>query len=125
MLLDLARSAYAARRGLRRKILTQRLLPQRARRATGTHWANLVTRLTALIIVSSLRNGHSWNATERISLKHFAKNHARKVNGFWVVVCQYVPFRAEVSAENPIDCRIFFADNPQRKIESGIGGKKP
>jgi hypothetical protein len=45
--------------------------------------------------------------------KHFAKNHARNVNGFWAVVCQYVPFRAESSAENPIDCRIFFADNPR------------
>jgi hypothetical protein len=49
----------------------------------------------------------------------------RNVNGFWVVVCQYVRFRAEASAENPIDCRIFFADNPQRKTESGIGGKNP
>jgi hypothetical protein len=29
----------------------------------------------------------------------------------------------ELLAENPIDYRIFFADNPQRKTESGIGGK--
>jgi hypothetical protein len=28
-------------------------------------------------------------------------------------------------AENPIDCRIFFADNARRKTESGIGGKNP
>jgi hypothetical protein len=34
---------------------------------------------------------------------------ARKVNGFWAAVCQYVPFRAESLAKNPIDCRIFFA----------------
>jgi hypothetical protein len=48
---------------------------------------------------------------------------ARKVNGFWVGVCQDVPFRSASLAENPIDCRIFFADNPGRKTESGIGGK--
>jgi hypothetical protein len=47
------------------------------------------------------------------------------MNGFWVFVCQAVPFRAVSLAENPIDCRIFFADNPQRKTESGIGGKNP
>jgi hypothetical protein len=46
-----------------------------------------------------------------------------KVNGFWAAVCQYVPSRAKSLAENPIDCRIFFADNPERKTESGIGGK--
>jgi hypothetical protein len=42
-----------------------------------------------------------------------AAKTAQNVNGFWVAVCQYVPFRAEASAENPIDCRIFFADNPR------------
>jgi hypothetical protein len=56
-------------------------------------------------------------------LKHFANNHAENVNGFWVFGCQDVPFRAGTLAENRIDCRIFFADNPQRKTESGIGGK--
>jgi hypothetical protein len=50
---------------------------------------------------------------------------ARNVNGFWVVVCQYVPFRAVTLAENPVDCRIFFADNARRKTESGVGGKSP
>ncbi|HZD08981.1 MAG TPA: hypothetical protein VE176_12075, partial [Candidatus Limnocylindrales bacterium] len=53
------------------------------------------------------------------------QSHARNVNGFWVIVCQYVRFRDGSLAENPIDCRIFFADNPQRKTESGIGGKNP
>jgi hypothetical protein len=50
---------------------------------------------------------------------------ARKVNGFWGGVCQDVPFRSATLAENPIDCRIFFADNARRKTESGIGGKNP
>jgi len=50
---------------------------------------------------------------------------AERVNGFWVAVCQDVPFSELGSAENPIDCRIYFADNPQRKTESGIGGKNP
>jgi len=36
---------------------------------------------------------------------------------------QDVLFRAGTMAENPIDCRIFFADNTRRKTESGIGGK--
>jgi hypothetical protein len=36
-----------------------------------------------------------------------------KVNGFWVGVCQDVPFRTQASAKNPIDCRIYFADNPR------------
>jgi hypothetical protein len=40
-----------------------------------------------------------------------AAKTAQNVNGFWVMVCQVVPIRAEESAENPIDCRIFFADN--------------
>jgi hypothetical protein len=43
----------------------------------------------------------------------FCEKSCSKCEGFWVVVCQYVPFRAEDSAENPIDCRIFFADNPR------------
>jgi hypothetical protein len=47
------------------------------------------------------------------------------VNGFWVAVCQGVPISETVLAKNPIDCRIFFADNPERKTESGIGGKNP
>jgi len=47
----------------------------------------------------------------------------RKVNGFWVGVCQDGLFRSASLAENPIDCRIFFADNTRRKTESGIGGK--
>jgi hypothetical protein len=49
----------------------------------------------------------------------------RKVNGFWVDVCQVVLISEPVLAENPIDCRIFFADNARRKTESGIGGKNP
>jgi len=68
---------------------------------------------------------HSWNATERISLKHFAKNHARNADGFWVVVCQDVLISETLLAKNPIDCRIFFAYNPQSTTESGIGGKDP
>jgi len=47
----------------------------------------------------------------------------RNVNGFWAFVCQDVLISEILLAENPIDCRIFFADNPQRKTESGIGGK--
>jgi hypothetical protein len=47
------------------------------------------------------------------------------VNGFWVGVCQVVLISEQELAENPIDCRIFFADNPGRKTESGIGGKNP
>jgi hypothetical protein len=50
---------------------------------------------------------------------------SRKVNGFWVEVCQVVLISESVLAENPIDCRIFFADNLERKTESGIGGKNP
>jgi hypothetical protein len=46
-----------------------------------------------------------------------------KVNGFWVGVCQDVPFRTQASAKNPIDCRIYFADNARRKTESGVGGR--
>jgi hypothetical protein len=48
-----------------------------------------------------------------------------QVNGFWVALCQDVLFPSETLAENPIDYRIFFADNPGRKTESGIGGKNP
>jgi hypothetical protein len=66
-----------------------------------------------------------FRAVKHFAKKHFTKNRARNVNGFWAFVCQDVPFRAEASAENPIDCRIFFADNPRRKTESGIGGKNP
>jgi hypothetical protein len=36
-----------------------------------------------------------------------------KVNGFWVRVCQVVLISEGVLAENPIDCRIYFADNPR------------
>jgi hypothetical protein len=50
---------------------------------------------------------------------------ARKVNGFWVAACQDVLISEQTLAENPIDCRIFFADNARRKTESGIGGKNP
>jgi hypothetical protein len=50
-------------------------------------------------------------------------NLAAKVNGFWVRVCQDVLISESLLAENPIDCRIFFADNTRRKTESGIGGK--
>jgi hypothetical protein len=53
------------------------------------------------------------------------KTWLRKVNGFWVRVCQDVLISEPLVAENPIDCRIFFADNTQRKTESGIGGKNP
>ena len=56
---------------------------------------------------------------------NLAEIGAEKVNGFWVFVCQDVLFSERASPENPIDCRIFFADNPQRKTESGIGGKNP
>jgi hypothetical protein len=48
-----------------------------------------------------------------------------KVNGFWVGVCQDVLISEPLLAENPIDCRIFFADNTRRKTESGVGGKNP
>jgi hypothetical protein len=58
-------------------------------------------------------------------MKHFAKSHSRNVNGFWAFVCQDVLFRTVSPAENPIDFRIFFADNARRKTESGIGGKNP
>jgi len=54
-----------------------------------------------------------------------ARPAARKVNGFWVGVCQVVLISEQELAENPIDCRIFFADNPGRKTESGVGGKNP
>src|SRR5882724_10664141 len=37
---------------------------------------------------------------------------AENVNVFWVWVCQDVLFSERASVENPIDCRIFFADNP-------------
>lgn len=47
------------------------------------------------------------------------------LSDFWVFVCQDVPFRAGSLAENPIDCRIFFADNPLWKTGSGAGGKTP
>jgi hypothetical protein len=50
---------------------------------------------------------------------------ARNVNGFWVRVCQVVAISEPVLTKNLIDCRIFFADNPGRKTESGIGGKNP
>jgi hypothetical protein len=40
-------------------------------------------------------------------------------------MAQDVLFRARSLTENPIDCRIFFADNTRRKTESGIGGKNP
>jgi hypothetical protein len=63
------------------------------------------------------RSGHLSN------IAGTARLAARKVNGFWVAVCQDGPFRSATLAENPIDCRIFFADNPERKTESGIGGK--
>jgi hypothetical protein len=53
------------------------------------------------------------------------ENILENVNGFWVAVCQDVLFSSETLAENPIDCRIFFADNARRKTESGIGGKNP
>jgi len=55
----------------------------------------------------------------------WSENLARKVNGFWVEVCQGVLISESVLVENPIDCRIFFADNTRRKTESGIGGKNP
>jgi hypothetical protein len=47
------------------------------------------------------------------------------MNGFWVGICQDVLISEWASAENSIDCRIFFADNPGRNTESGIGGKNP
>jgi hypothetical protein len=50
---------------------------------------------------------------------------ARKANDFWVRICQDVLISEPVPAKNPIDCRIFFADNAGRKTESGIGGKNP
>jgi hypothetical protein len=50
---------------------------------------------------------------------------ARNVNGFWVMVCQDVLISEALLTKNPVDCRIFFADNPRRKTESGIGGKNP
>jgi hypothetical protein len=49
----------------------------------------------------------------------------KNAHGFWAFVCQDVLISETLLAENPIDCRIFFADNPQRKTESGIGGKNP
>jgi hypothetical protein len=53
------------------------------------------------------------------------KTWPEKVNGFWVRICQAVPISETILVENPIDCRIFFADNAGRKTESGIGGKNP
>ena len=47
----------------------------------------------------------------------------KNAHGFWAFVCQDVLISETLLAENPIDCRIFFADNPGRKTESGIGGK--
>jgi len=80
------------------------------------------------LVKRNLSNKQLGCATQAFWSKHSRDGPdlaARKVNGFWVGVCQVVLISEPLLAENPIDCRIFFADNARRKTESGIGGKNP
>ena len=72
--------------------------------------------------------GHFVGASELPRLRSGFRLQARRFDyalGHAGRTAQDVLFRAEALAKNPIDCRIFFADNARRKTESGVGGKNP
>src|SRR4051794_39166348 len=58
-------------------------------------------------LLCALRLGTAgrWIGHSAIGNQHSAisgKIEPKEVNGFWVAVCQYVPFRAETLAKNPM-----------------------
>lgn len=69
-----------------------------------------------ILSCATARDGRSLDWHSAIGNQHSAisgKIEPKKVNVFWVALCQYVLFRAETLAKNPVDCRIYFADNPR------------